>query len=77
MNKAAARRLALWINGLYLIRTDTSGFSDDVLDEEASVAISDQILIIGQDMITRSGIPEHVSQAEAVMIATTLGRRRR
>lgn len=77
MRKAAARRLALWVNGVYLLSTDTHGFSDDLLEEAEANTIMQAKEEIAMDMISRSGIPEDSTQEDAVRIADELTRRRR
>ena len=66
MNKAQARRLALWANGTYLVAADHSGFGDDELPEGSDDKVFDAQLAIGLDMIRRSGIPGDVERAEAI-----------
>jgi hypothetical protein len=77
VRKAAARRLALWVNGNYLLATDNSGFEDDLLDDDGADAVMTAKEDIARDMIERSGIPSDATQADAVRIADELTRRRR
>ena len=66
MNKAQARRLALWVNGLYLLGADHSGFADGELDDAQQEKVMASKDAIARDMIARSGVPAHVDTAEAI-----------
>lgn len=66
MRKSQARRLSLWINGIYLISADHTGFGDGELPEGADEKVADAQIAIGLDLIARSGIPRDVDQAEAI-----------
>jgi len=66
MNKAQARRLALWVNGTYLLGADHTGFGDGQLDDEQSDKVMTAKDAIAIDMIGRSGIPAEAEPDEAI-----------
>lgn len=69
MRVREARRLALWLNGSYLVQTDTSGLDDETtasLSEVDLNRISEQRHLLGREMQRRSGIHPSSTQAEAV-----------
>lgn len=66
VRKAQARRLALWVNGIYLIGADHTGFGDGELPEGTDGKLIEAQMAIGLDMIARSGIPRDVEQDEAI-----------
>jgi hypothetical protein len=57
VRKAAARRLALWVNGNYLLATDNSGFEDDLLDDDGADAVMTAKEDIARRRRTRSASP--------------------
>lgn len=75
MKAGHARRMALWLNGSYMINTDTSGLPDEIIK---AIPIEDLILItelrsqIGHEMIEKSGIDQNATFEEAVEAARSL-----
>lgn len=68
MRKAQARRLALWINGQYMLAADHNGVDEGVVSDEDSARITKAQGVIAQEMIQRSGIPMDATQDEAVLM---------
>lgn len=70
MRKDQARRLALWVNGTYLLAADHSGLSDGSVGDDDMERVMDAKQAIALDMIGRSGIPAGVDEAEAIRMVT-------
>lgn len=66
MRKAQTRRLALWINGQYMLAADHNGVDEGLVSGDDLERITEAQGQIGHEMIRRSGIPHEATQAEAV-----------
>ena len=66
MTRADAKRLSLWANGTYLLGTDSTGFSDGLLDEKSAAKIVREQYAIAESLILRSRIPADLTGEEAI-----------
>lgn len=69
MNARQARRMAMWLNGRYLLSADSLGLTDGDVAATPSADI-DRLQraqeSLGRDLIERSGIDEDATPAEAI-----------
>ena len=70
MTKAQAKRLVLWTTGCYLASTDTHGPVSEILshDDQDRMEIGKRDL--ANELLTRSAIPFHATNEEAVGMVT-------